>query len=121
MPAGQTSNNLKSWLLDLPIERLIACSRLVLAVFAFSAIYIDPTQPALYSDFTYRLLAAFLLYSFLVAILSFLRPLGRLGQVTTCILDLVAFSSLMHLTEGPTSPFFVFFTFALFTATLRWN
>jgi signal transduction histidine kinase len=34
---------------------------------------------------------------------------------------LVAFFALVYFTEGPTSPFFVFFVFALIAATIRWR
>jgi signal transduction histidine kinase len=108
-------------LLNLPSERLIALARLALAAFAYLAIYMDPSQPARNSEITYALLFAYLVYSGLVVILVFRFSLHPSVQWVLHLVDIVTFSLLMHFTDGPTSPFFVFFTFALLTAMLRWD
>lgn len=109
-------------LLDLSADRLIAFSRLVLAVFALVAIWLDPSQPAAAETATYAILGLYLLYALLALVLAILRsPVERRAAWLVHGVDITTFSLLMHLTDGPTSPFFVLFAFALFSATLRWN
>jgi signal transduction histidine kinase len=103
-------------------ERIVAVSRLVLAVFTVLAIFLDPTQPTRHAETTYVLLLGYTVYSALLALLVFSAraPQLRLG-LATHVTDLVLFTVFMYLTEGPTSPLFIFFTFALVAATLRWR
>ncbi len=103
-------------------ERLIATSRVVLALFSLLAVWLDPHTPAAHAQLTYFLLVAYVAYALIVAAVAWLSndPLVRLGLVTH-VLDLVLFSVLTYLTEGPTSPFFTYFTFAIVVATLRWQ
>ncbi len=103
-------------------ERFIGLGRVALAMFALLAIWLDPSQPANYADDTYVLLFLYVVYALVAALVSWRTdtPTANWGLVTH-LTDLVVFSLLMYLTEGPTSPFFVFFTFALLSATLRWQ
>ncbi len=103
-------------------ERLIAAGRVVLAAFSLLAIWLDPSEPTKYANTTYALLAVYVAYSVLIAawVWSTDTPLGRLGLLTH-IADLAAFSLFMYLTEGPTSPFFVYFIFSLVCGTVRWQ
>lgn len=100
---------------------LIAWSRFALAVFALIAIYADPVQPARHSQFAYYLLTLLVVYSGLLAVLN--RWTDDRGNMPLLVhaLDIVVFSILIFLTDGATSPFFIFFTFAMFSATLVWN
>src|SRR6058998_3984602 len=95
-------------------ERLIAAARLVLVASSLLAIWLDPHEPAEYAALTYRLLSGYFLYALLVAALVWSWP-------TTPAFDLVAFSTFMYFTHGPSSPFFVYLVFALLCATLRWQ
>ena len=104
-------------------ERLIAVLRVILAAGSLYAIWLDPTQPAKYEATTYTLLNVYLAYAALlaVAVLASRVAVPSLGLVTHAV-DLVAFTVFIFLTEGPpVSPFFVYFTFALMCATLRWQ
>jgi signal transduction histidine kinase len=103
-------------------ERLIATSRVVLAVFSLLAVWLDPYTPDVHERTTYVLLLGYSAYSLIVAAVIWLAqgPPRRLG-VATHALDLLLFSVLTYLTEGPTSPFFTYFTFAIVAATLRWQ
>jgi signal transduction histidine kinase len=103
-------------------ERLIAAARVILGAFSFLAIWLDPTEPSKYAETAYKLLAGYLLYALLLALVVWgsAAPLRRLGLITHA-LDLGIFSLFMYLTEGPTSPFFVYFVFSLLCATLRWE
>lgn len=103
-------------------ERLIATSRVVLALFSLLAVWLDPHTSATHARQTYLLLLAYLSYALTVASVAWLAHgrIVRLGLVTH-VLDLLLFSLLTYLTEGPTSPFFTYFTFAIVAATLRWQ
>jgi signal transduction histidine kinase len=103
-------------------ERLVAGGRVVLASFSLLAIYFDPTEPAKYEQLTYGLLALFVAYALAVALWTWPRVTqARAWAVTTHVIDLLFFSVLIYFTEGPVSPFFVYFVFALFSASLRLN
>jgi len=103
-------------------ERLIASGRVVLAAFSLLAVWLDPSTPAQHAQTTYFLLLGYVGYALLVALVVWLThvPLVRLGFVTH-VLDLLLFSVLTYLTEGPTSPFFTYFMFSIVSATLRWQ
>ena len=103
-------------------ERLIATSRVVLAVFSLIAVWLDPYAPAIHGQTTSYLLLGYLIISLIVAAVVWLAHglLPRLGLVTH-VMDLCLFSVLTYFTEGPTSPFFMFFMFPIVGATLRWH
>ncbi|MDH3673605.1 MAG: histidine kinase [Gammaproteobacteria bacterium] len=101
-------------LFDLSTEQVIAYARLLLAGIAL-AFYLVPTQPA------YRFLVAYLVFAALAVCVSHLGPTGTVWQLLTHLLDIAASAILVRLTDGSTSPFLVFFTFILLSATLRWN
>jgi signal transduction histidine kinase len=103
-------------------ERLIAAGRVILASFSLLAIWLDPSEPAKYAALAYLLLASYVLYSVVLALFIWTayRHLAGLTLVTH-IFDLGIFSLFMYFTEGPTSPFFVYFIFSMLCATLRWQ
>lgn len=103
-------------------ERLIASGRLVLAAFSFIAIRLDPYTPASHEQTLYGLLLGYVVFALAVAATVWLThaSLAGLGLVTH-VLDLFLFTLLTYLTEGPTSPFFIYFMFSMVAATLRWQ
>jgi len=103
-------------------ERLIAAGRVVLASFSLLAIWLDPTTPSRYASIAYPLLIAYVLYAAVVVIVVWAShgALVRL-RVATHVVDLIMFSLFMYFIEGPTSPFFAYFVFAIVCATLRWQ
>ena len=103
-------------------ERLIAAGRVVLASFSLLAIWLDPTTPSRYASIAYPLLIAYVLYAAVVVIVVWASH-GALVRVrvATHIVDLIMFSLFMYFIEGPTSPFFAYFVFAIVCATLRWQ
>lgn len=103
----------------LPPERLIAWARLILAGFALVALYLDPSRPG--SAIEFVIAGTYLTFAVVWVGLVTARLPGSREQLLTHLLDIISVSLLMYLTEGPTSPFFVFFTFILLSATLRWN
>lgn len=103
-------------------EKLIASGRMVLSAFFLLAIWLDPSEPSRYALLTYGILTGFLLYSLLLGRLAWRTDYmhGRLQLVTHSV-DLLIFAVLMFLTDGSSSPFFVYFIFLTVCATLRWQ
>ena len=115
----------------LDIERKIARSRILLSLFALTAVYMDPINPILIRDIGFGggplrsdahalgVLGAHLGYS-----LAVLASLG-LGLVPRGIVALttwidVLFGAVIALfTQGPSSPFYVFLAFAVIAAGVR--
>ena len=104
------------------VERFIALGRALLALCALVAVQIDPTEPVRHNWVTDALLFAFVGYAvaILLAVWRFGNRWPALPLVSHAV-DLVIFALLMRFTQGPASPFFVFFVFALVCATLRWQ
>lgn len=109
------------WFRSVRPWQMVAASRLALAVFALFAIYADPAQPARSSALAYYLLGAYVVYAGALALTTMRVSPGPVAALVVHAVDIAVFSVLIYLTEGPTSPLFVFFTFALFSATLRWS
>jgi signal transduction histidine kinase len=103
-------------------ERLIAVARAVLALAALLTLSFDPTQPARYAG-TYLILGSYVVHAAIVAAVAW--RMYRWSPRTLIVLhglDLIMFTVFIDLVEGPPiSPFFVFFVFSLFAASLRWN
>jgi signal transduction histidine kinase len=122
--AGRTSSTFLDWFTALRAraDRAIALGRVLLAMGVLFAIWLDPSQPSRWRTFTYSLLMAYAAYALLVAVHVCRSAVPRvrrtLGQHVS---DLGAFTLFMHLTGGPTSPFFVFLIFALLAGTLHWQ
>ena len=103
------------------IERIAAIGRLVFITFTLLALSFDPSQPRRYASLTYALVMGYLAYSGMVAAFTYWRTPGPRIAVATHVLDLLAVTVFMYLTEWTTSPFFVYYTFALVVATMRWQ
>jgi signal transduction histidine kinase len=104
------------------IEWVIAGARVVLAFGALLAAWLDPTMPAALDLLTYWLLSIYVVYSLAVFALvrnpvNFARGWGMAGH----IFDLAAFAVFVFLTDGSTSPFFMYFVFSVMCAALRWE
>ena len=110
-----------NWMKRLRAGQMVAFSRLAVAFVALVTIYVDPSQPARYSPLAYYLLAIFVVYSGFLAVASERSWPKGAAAVAIHATDIVFFSAFAFVTEGPTSPFLLFFTFALFTGTLRWG
>jgi signal transduction histidine kinase len=101
-------------------ERLIAAGRFVLAFSSLVAIYFEPSTPARFQHATYALLLIYTIYAVIAAIFAWRSPVpSAQWRLASHALDLVLFSVFVYLTEGPASPFFLYFVFSLFCATLR--
>jgi hypothetical protein len=101
---------------------VIALGRLLLATSFLVAIWVDATQPAQYPVQTFSLLIGYVGFAALVAAVTWndwwldARLAGPAHAV-----DILLFTVIVLLTEGYTSPFFVFFIFLLLAAAIRWG
>lgn len=103
-------------------ERLIAAGRFVLAFSSLAAVYLEPSTPAQYQRATYTLLVVYTLYALVTAAATWRSPVpSARWRLVSHALELVLFSVFVYLTEGPASPFFLYFVFSLFCATLRFS
>lgn len=104
-------------------ERVIAAGRFVLAASSLTAIYLEPTTPVRFQNATYALLLVYTLYALALAALAWRAtiPPSRRWRLFLHVFDLALFSVFIYLTEGPASPFFLYFIFSLFCATLRFS
>lgn len=101
--------------------RLINSGRLIVTIFAITAIYLDPTQPANLLDTAYWILGGYGVYAFG---LIFVRPSKRhesAFNVVTVMIDLPVVVILIYITGELQSPFFVFYTYMLIVAAIRWQ
>jgi signal transduction histidine kinase len=103
-------------------ESTLAVIRVVLAGVSLVAIYLDPAKPKLYAPFAYGLLAAYVVYG--VALLTMLQVRERVSESAGLFIhggDVLVALLMTLFTEGPASPFFMFFGFALLAAGYRWG
>ncbi len=114
------------------IEQNIARCRLILSVAAFVAVYVDPTEPLLsrwiplttgsfvMDPLLWVLMGAHLAYSLAVYIVLW-RERDSPGRVALQTMwgDVLFGVAIAMLTEGATSPFYVFFAFAVVAVGLR--
>ncbi len=103
-------------------ERLIAAGRVVLAASALLALWLDPTAPIKDARAASLVLTVYVVYAAIMAAATWLAdPAAIRLRLATHAFDLAVFTLVMYLTEGPTSPFFALFVFAIVAATLRWG
>ncbi|MGC4083487.1 MAG: hypothetical protein QM736_15595 [Vicinamibacterales bacterium] len=103
-------------------ERVLAVGRAFLTVTGVIAIFLDPTEPARLREATYVVLLAYAVYS--LGVLAFVNAASRVTRQHTLAihgLDILWASALTFVSEGPVSPFFLFFLFLLLAAANRWG
>ena len=102
-------------------ERVIAGGRVALAAAALFGVWWDPGEPSRAVAITYTLSGIYLAYAIVLMTLVSVRPPGERLPIVTHVGDIIFVSILQYLTLGPSSPFFLYFVFSLFCATLRWD
>lgn len=103
-------------------EQVLAAARLVFAAAALIAIYVDATEPSRWASVGYGLLVVYAAYSAIVVLL--VRKPERIGPrlVFFCVAVDVLWATVISLfTQGPNSPFMLFFFFVLLTVAYRWG
>lgn len=94
----------------------------MLGTLSLVAIWLDPAVPALYAPTAYTLLSLYAVYSAgALAIVWLPLTLPSYWPIATHVIDLAIFTLFILFTEGPTSPFFVYFVFSIMCGTLRWG
>ena len=97
--------------------RMIAAIRCILAFSGLVIIYVDPTQPAIFSALTYSSLAIYAIWSCVLAIIAFRRDPSAPPPRDTHWGDVLFCAYLVTLTQGTNSLFFTFFLFAILSAS----
>jgi signal transduction histidine kinase len=103
------------------IERVIAGGRVTLAAASLFGVWWDPAEPTRAIAITYTLSGVYLAYAIGLLSLVWAQAPGKRLPLVTHAGDIVFVSILQYLTLGPSSPFFLYFVFSLFCATLRWD
>jgi len=105
-----------------PSGRVIALGRLLLAALFLVAILIDINQPAKAPTATYALLIGYVVFAAAIVAATWndwwldAKLAGPAHAV-----DILLFMVLVFLTEGYTSPYFIFFIFLLLAPAIRWG
>src|SRR5688572_20600248 len=93
-------------LLDLSAERMIALGRLALVTFAVIAVIVEPTEQHNRIIAIYIVSGVYFAFAIASVILAPWRPPTRSEQLLVTVFDIATVWILMHLTGGPSSPFF---------------
>src|SRR5436305_9812777 len=101
-------------------DRVIAVSRFLLALSGAVALVLDPELVAVPLGPPVVVLAFYGIYALILLILGARAGTPRL-RIAQLAVDFVVFCAVIGATHGPVSPFFVFFIFWLFCATLRFG
>lgn len=96
---------------------MIAAIRCILAFSALVIVYIDPTQPAIFSALTYTSLVFYTLWSCVLALIAFRRDPSAPPPRDTHWGDMLFCAYLVTLTHGTNSLFFTYFIFAILSAS----
>jgi signal transduction histidine kinase len=103
-------------------DRLDDLGRVAIAVFALVAVWLEPSQPILAPELTFGVIIGYVAFAVGVLLASRVQPVRPNGPaVVAHLVDLSVIATLMFLTDGPASPFFVMFTYALVSSTVRWQ
>ena len=104
------------------LEYVLAVARTFLTIAGFIAIYLDPTEPARLAGVTYAVLIGYALYS--VVVLSMVRRASSVRRIHSRLLhalDILWVGVLTFVSDGPISPFYLFFLFVVLAAAYRWG
>lgn len=104
------------------MERVLATARAILATSALVAIFVDDSNPARFVELAYSLLVVYVIQSLVV--LAWLRLRAEVPSwlvLGVHASDIFWPAVITIFTEGPTSPFFVLFSFPLLAAAYRWG
>ncbi|WEX75258.1 histidine kinase [Sinorhizobium numidicum] len=108
-------------LLSTDPERLICIGRLVTAVFAMLAIYLDPTRPNSLLHESRVVLGLYLFLSLVLVLRPLRKPLDHPVHLITHVVDAGVVGWLTFLTNELASPFFTVLPFVILAMTMRWG
>ncbi len=118
MRIGRSASNI---LLASNPEALISFGRLVTALFAVLAVYLDPIQPAPFLVKSQVTLGLYVIFSLLLVIFPVRKSLDSPVHLGVHFIDVAILGFLAFLTNELSSPFFSFSPFILLAMTLRWG
>ena len=95
--------------------------RLTLSVFTLLGLWLEPTEPQQYAGFARALVTAYVLYSMVMAALTWRSraPLGRARLIHSA--DLLAVSGLLAAVDRPTYLVLPLLVYAFLSGSLRWQ
>ena len=104
------------------LERVLAIGRAFLTVWGLVAFYVDPTEPSGLAELSYAILVGYALYSVIVLVFveRTMRLASRDGEFLHGI-DILWAAALTFVSNGVSSPFFLFFIFVVLAAAFRWG
>ncbi|WP_165912318.1 histidine kinase [Novosphingobium sp. PhB165] len=102
-------------------ETLIAVARLLASSLSLVAVFLDPTTPHSNVTETYTVLCLYVAVSIILLVLPAPPRWREHSRVAQTAIDVFTLGLLAHYSDDLQSPFFVFFTFALISATMRWG
>jgi signal transduction histidine kinase len=103
-------------------ETILAAARIYLTVGTLLTVFLFPAAAPQLSPAAYILVFGYLAYC--VSVYLWLRISGRVGKhfaLTAHLVDVLWLAAITGLTQGPSSPFFIFVTFILLAAAFRWG
>ncbi|SCW72369.1 Histidine kinase [Sphingobium faniae] len=120
-PTARVAARPANLLLSVDPQTLIGVARLITAVFALLAIYLDPTKPAYLTTETRATLVLYLLFSVALTIWPMRQRLDHPVHLLSHGIDLVVIGGLALITDELSSPFCAFLPFILLVTTVRWG
>jgi signal transduction histidine kinase len=103
-------------------DRVISVSRFLLALFGLAALRLDPDLIPVRLGPPIAVLTVYALYALVLLIVPIAEYFdSQRLRLVLLVVDFVVFSAVIAVTHGAASPFFVFFVFSLFCATLRFG
>ncbi len=103
------------------VERVLASARLVLSAAGLVAISVDRTEPARYATLAYGVLAAYLACSAAIWVVLRVREEYVPRFQWMHWVDVIFPVIFTLFTQGPSSPFFLYFTFTVTSTAYRWG
>jgi signal transduction histidine kinase len=103
------------------VERVIAVSRVVLAISALPIMLLDPRRSTFSTTPLYVVLGAYIAYSVALLWLLARGMRARTSSRPILVADVAWFTLIVLLSQGGTSPFFLFYLFSVCTAAIRWG
>jgi signal transduction histidine kinase len=103
------------------VEQIISVSRLALAAAALFAVWMDPTDIVGVAYITNAVQIGYVAYALVLIAMAWRRRITPPIAFAIHVIDLAVFAVLQYLTQGPSSPFFIYMLFSMFCGALRWG
>src|SRR4030095_849479 len=104
------------------LEYVLAVARTFLTITGFLAIYLDPHEPHRLASVTYAVLIGYATYSTIVlAVVRRASSVRKTHILLIHAMDILWVGVLTFVSDGPISPFYLFFLFVALAAAYRWG